>query len=313
MSNDLNRRGFLKQSVALSAGVASSISLEEKASAANLPQNHEQNVKTKLRKDMRSEPVKRMVVMGESNAYGMAAGDPRNEWVQTLANLLRQFQDEPLRVFNNSLPGNVISPDAPGYLPIVPGFFGTSPSAIERYEQDMISYKPDMVVYAYGLNDSRCGHKLESFMKAYRHIVRKTREKLPDALIVLVGPYWCTQYDPVAWSVKKRFPIVGDQLVLAYNKAISELADEYGAIFVDVYRVLEGALWLLNKDDCHFNDLGQSIIGQTIFIEIAAHCFFVAKKSKRMEKELNLNIRNTGGTQALPNVISSWRKMDRWK
>ncbi len=34
MSNDLNRRGFLKKSVALSAGVASSISLEEKASAA---------------------------------------------------------------------------------------------------------------------------------------------------------------------------------------------------------------------------------------------------------------------------------------
>ncbi len=62
------------------------------------------------KKDYRSEPVRRMVVIGESNAFGMCASDPRNEWVQTVANLIRDFQDEPLHLFNNAIPANVISP-----------------------------------------------------------------------------------------------------------------------------------------------------------------------------------------------------------
>ena len=41
-----------------------------------------------LRRDYRSQAVRRMVVMGESNAYGMNAGDPLNEWVQALAFLI---------------------------------------------------------------------------------------------------------------------------------------------------------------------------------------------------------------------------------
>ena len=57
-----------------------------------------------FRQDYRSQPVRRMVVMGESNAYGMSAGDPVNEWVQALAFLIRRFQDGPLRVFNNAIP-----------------------------------------------------------------------------------------------------------------------------------------------------------------------------------------------------------------
>jgi len=53
---------------------------------------------SRLRKDIRSKPIQRLVVMGESNAYGMAAGDPSNEWVQSLAGLIRRFQDSPLLI-----------------------------------------------------------------------------------------------------------------------------------------------------------------------------------------------------------------------
>ena len=151
-----------------------------------------------FQRDYRSEPVRRMVVMGESNAYGMSAGDPLNEWVQALAFLIRRFQDGPLRVFNNAIPANVISPRAPGYDPRWK--YGTAPSALERYECDMIEYRPDMAVYAYGLNDSRCGHVLESFIADYETIVSHTRRTLPDALIVLVGPYWNIQYDAEEWA-----------------------------------------------------------------------------------------------------------------
>jgi hypothetical protein len=78
--------------------------------------------------------------MGESITYGMAAGDLNNEWVQSLAGLIRRFQDSPLRVFNDAIPANVISPAAPGYDP--KDVYGTAaPSAIGRNEQDMINYR----------------------------------------------------------------------------------------------------------------------------------------------------------------------------
>ncbi len=272
---------------------------------------------SRLRKDIRSKPIQRLVVMGESNTYGMSAGDPNNEWVQSLAGLIRRFQDSPLRVFNNAIPANVISPAAPGYDPN--DVYGTAPSAIERYEQDMISYRPDLAAYAYGLNDARCGHSLDSFMQAYREIVVNTIKKLPDALVVLVGPYWNLQFDAQTWADPKyrgwfgKFNLPGDALVTSYNKAIAMMARETGALFIDLYSLLEGATWLLTADACHFNDIGQAMIGMKVFLDIAAHCSFLSLKSKRIEEELNLSIRTTGGTDALPYVIDSWRKTDTWK
>ena len=67
-----------------------------------------------IRRDYRADPVRRLVVMGESNAYGMSASSPKNEWVQVLAEGIREFQQESVRLFNNAIPANVISPDAPG-------------------------------------------------------------------------------------------------------------------------------------------------------------------------------------------------------
>ena len=270
-----------------------------------------------IQRDLRSEPVRRMVVMGESNAYGMNAGDPLNEWVQTLAFLLRRFQDGPLRVFNNAIPANVISPAAPGYAP--GHVYGTAPSALERFEEDMIAYAPDLAIYAYGLNDSRCGHPLDSFLQAYRHIVATTRERLPQALIVLVGPYWNLQYDADTWAEhparnrQGKFNLPGDELVLAYNRAIAELAREYSAVFADVYAATEGAAWLLTDDTCHFSDVGQWVIGQTVFAALAKRCSFLGAKSLRDAREAGFKIPTTGGTNALPHVIQTWRKPDTWR
>ena len=66
-----------------------------------------------LRTDKRSKPVRRLVVMGESNAYGMNACCAQNEWVQVLGNHIRECQGSPLRIFNNAIPSNVISPMPP--------------------------------------------------------------------------------------------------------------------------------------------------------------------------------------------------------
>lgn len=306
----MDRRKFMKNGASLTvAGLA--------FGNRNFGDNSYDKTDNGLRKDTRSEQVKRLVVMGESNAYGMNALDPGNEWVQVFASHIRKFQEAPLRVFNNSLPANVISPDAPGYDE--KSRDAIAPSAIERFEQDMISYKPDLALYAFGLNDSRCGHSTKSFVNAYRKILVKTRQSLPDALIVIVGPYWNVQYNVKAWADPEyrrdfgAFDKSGDELVLSYNAELPKLAREINGIFVDVYSILENAIWLLTDDSCHFNDVGHTIIGQAIFIQVASQCSFVSARSQRFEKETKIQITTTGGTNALPNAINKWRPVNQWK
>ena len=183
----------------------------------------------------------------------------------------------------------------------------------------MISYKPDLAIFAYGLNDSRCGHKPDSFMKAYREIVETTQKECPGALIVLVGPYWNPQYDAEHWQNSNKsgkfgkFGRPGDDIVTSYNEEIRLLAEELGILFVDLYTVLEGSTWLITADDCHFNDLGQRLIGMTIFSQLAQHCSFLAHSSHAMEEQLTSSVYNTGGTNAMPHVINTWRRDDLWK
>src|ERR1700680_3598511 len=113
-------------------------------------------------RDLRSKPVRTVVVMGESNAYGMCAIDPQNEWVQVVASKIRRHQDGHLQVLNNSIPSNVISPASPAYQSFR-GNYATAPSALERDSVDMIAHKPDLAMFAYGLNDSLCSPQSLAF------------------------------------------------------------------------------------------------------------------------------------------------------
>lgn len=269
-----------------------------------------------MRADFRSEPVRTMVVLGESNAFGMCAQDPQNEWAQVVAAQIRRHQDGYLRVLNNAIPANLISPASPAY-DSYEGSYATSPSALERYQQDVIAHRPDLVILAYGLNDSRCGHQTDSFMRAYESIVSDTRKQLPNSLIVLAGPYWNPQYDLEMWSRPEydemrdalgAFGRAGDDLVTAYNKAIGKVAEQYGCLYVDLYSFLAGATWMIHPDTCHYTDVGQATIGMLIFTTLAANCSFLAQKSIDAYTEGGAAIPNTGGTDGLPAAISRWRQ-----
>jgi len=262
-------------------------------------------------RDYRSEPVRRMVVIGESNAFGMCAIEPRNEWVQTLANLIRDFQGEPLQVFNNAIPANVIGPESPGYGTMV----GTKPSALERYKTDLIALKPDLAVIAYGLNDARCGNPAGKFLRDLEKIISDTRREA-NSLIVLTSPYWVPQFDPgLLDSMKVQhnygpapFNKVGREPVLSYVVGMREIAERYDCIFVDFFMANEGAVWLLNDDMVHYNDVGQRVIGQLVFNAIAARCSFIGRKSIRQAREGRFSIANTGGTNAMSKWIEIWHE-----
>jgi hypothetical protein len=245
----------------------------------------------------------------------MCASDPRNEWAQTVANLIRDFQDAPLRVLNNSIPANVISPRSPGHVTLPE--MGT-PSALERYESDLIAENPDLSILAYGLNDSRCGNPVEPFMEDLEKIVAETVEKT-DALVVLTSPYWNTQYNEKLWeSLDPKpewatgeyeiFAKTGRDLVWSYVTGIDKLARKQGCLFVDLFTPTENCVWLLHEDQCHYNDIGQRVLGQIVFNTIACNCSFVAEKSERIAREGGFDIVNTGGTQGMSRMIRGWHE-----
>jgi lysophospholipase L1-like esterase len=265
-----------------------------------------------MRKDYRSAPVKRLVLIGESNGFGMCASDPRNEWPQALAGLIRDFQDEPLFVLNNSIPGCVISPRSPG-SPFLPE--GSLPSALERYEEELIDSRPDLAVIAFGLNDSRCGNPVGRFIEDLETIVRGVRERT-DALVVIASPYWNTQYNEDLWKAHtpawvsdpawKAFTVSGDALVRSYVEEMRKLAARHSCLFVDLYSLTENCLWLLNPDQVHFNDVGHRLIGQAVFNAIASNCSFIGRKSARLAEEGHLDTTNTGGAQCTSRMIHHW-------
>ena len=72
-------------------------------------------------------PFHRMLVLGDSIAYGMCAHQAANVFPQVAAQLLRQFQAGEMTVLNRALPAEVISSHAPGYEE------SAKPSLVERY------------------------------------------------------------------------------------------------------------------------------------------------------------------------------------
>ena len=265
------------------------------------------------RRDYRGSPVRKMVVIGESNAFGMNASDPRNEWVQAVANLIRDFQEGPLQVVNNAIPANVISRRSPGYSS---EDNRSLPTALDRYREDLIMQDPDLAVIAYGLNDSRCGYPAELFLQDYEQIVRDVRNDT-DALVVLTGPYWNTQHDVELWSTVStnpnwvvdfgKFSKVGRDLVVSYVAGIRDLAERAECLFVDVFSPFEGSSWLLTDDHCHYSDIGQRVLGLAVFQAIAANCSFIGTKSLQIARQGDFTVRNTGGTQGMSRMNQLWR------
>jgi lysophospholipase L1-like esterase len=118
------------------------------------------------KKDYCSHPFERMVVLGESTVAG-GAWLPRIEdrWADVLASLINKCQQKPVEYHNKGIGANSISPRSPGYEA------SAKPSALERYQNDVIALKPDLFILCYGLNDMRAGMNVEDFREDMQTII----------------------------------------------------------------------------------------------------------------------------------------------
>ena len=139
----------------------------------------------KLTGDWWPDPFGVMVTLGESTTAGGWSSTPDRCWVNLLAGLITDFQDQPVRLINSGIGANVISTKVPSYKT------SGKPAANERLQKHVLDHDPDLLIISYGLNDARGATPIEMFRDELKSLIADVRSSC-DPLIVLLGPYYMT-------------------------------------------------------------------------------------------------------------------------
>ena len=211
------------------------------------------------KRDRHAAPFKRVVVLGESHVAGKL-------WVNVFAAQLTEFQGPPApEIINAGIGGNAISPRSPGY----PG--SEKPSAMERYQQDVIAKNPDLAIISYGLNDMRADMPAEDFREDLSTIVGAIKEAC-NPVIVLT-----TIYNMSAYKAFYPFNKGSVAATEVYNLVIEQVAKDHDALVSDIWDAQGGAPWVIAVDTVHANKLGHALIGNRVFETVAVHCSGAAR------------------------------------
>jgi lysophospholipase L1-like esterase len=217
----------------------------------------------KRQQDMRSEPVHRVVALGESTTWGYSVSSKDKCWVNRVVRSLEECQGAPIEFYNKGIGSNVLTPECPSYE------HSAKPSALERVDADLIALQPDMVFLSYGLNDSRGGTTLEVFRRAYQELVDRIRAAI-NPTIVLLNTYYMHEvlYDHEIWGASNY------EVTDEYNELIADFAEANHLILADIYSGEVGVDWIIDNDHCHPNDVGHMIVANRVFEAIVRNCSF---------------------------------------
>jgi lysophospholipase L1-like esterase len=213
------------------------------------------------RSDLWPEPFKKMVVMGESTVEGGPWLTRKTDrWVDVLARLIDACQENPIEYLNKGIGANAISPRSPGYAD------SAKPSALERYRADVIDHQPDLFVLCYGLNDMRAGMDVDEFSADMQTMIGEVARACRP-LTVLTTVYYMT-----GWRSYPPYDRGSVKLTETYNDAIRELGRKNGCIVSNVWEAEGGADWLINPDGVHANYVGNLLIANRVFRDLAVNC-----------------------------------------
>ena len=216
--------------------------------------------------DLRPNPVKRIVALGESSTWGYSVSSKEKCWVSQVTRMLEEFQGLSIELINQGIGSNVITAESPSYE------HSAKPSALERVDKELIAHNPDLVFLSYGLNDSRGGTQPEVFRRAYQELVDRIRAKI-DPLIVIVNTYYMHE---VLYSDCEHWEESNYDITEVFNLVIKQFAEANGLVLADIYAAEVGVDWIIDEDHCHPNDLGHRIIANRVFEAIVRNCSFPA-------------------------------------
>ena len=221
----------------------------------------------KRQQDLRSAPVHRIVSLGESTTWGYSVSEKSKCWVSQVNGMLEEFQGSRIEMINQGIGSNVLTAMCPSYE------FSAKPSALERVDDELIAYNPDMVFLSYGLNDSRGGTPPAIFRGAYQELIDRIRRKI-DPIIVVINTYYMHE---ILYTQCEHWEESDYEVTDVFNLVIRQIADANKLILADIYSAEIGVDWFIDPDHCHPNDLGHRIIANRVFEAIARNCSFVAQ------------------------------------
>ena len=222
----------------------------------------------KRQTDLRSEPVRRVVALGESTTWGYSVSSKEKCWVNQVIRMLQEFQGSEVELINQGIGSNVLTPECPSY-PV-----SGKPSALERVDDELIAHEPDMVFFSYGLNDSRGGTTPAVFRSAYQELIDRIRARI-DPTIVVLNTYYMHE---VLYDNSEHWGQSDYDVTEVFNLVIEQIAEANRLILADIYSAEVGVDWIIDMDHCHANDLGHRIIANKVFEAITRNCSFVASQ-----------------------------------
>ena len=218
--------------------------------------------------DFSNKEFRKLVVLGDSITAGGWASTAERCWASQLAKMINEYQRVPLQLVNVGIGGNVLSTKSPAYP------HSGKPAGDERLDKHVIAHNPDLLIIAYGLNDSRGGTSLEVYSQALRDVVGMVRTRIQPT-IVLLGPYFMTKFEEygAAWAHSSV------EALRDLTRVTHEVAQQTHSLFVDLLTVYSDAPWLVHPDGVHAHDVSHRVVANTIFNVLAANCSGISQET----------------------------------
>ena len=187
---------------------------------------------------MEKSPYFRVVVFGASNTERYLPG---LHWSDILEVGLRQRYGRKFHLINSGVSGN------------------QTVEALKRFERDVASFAPDIVIITLGGND--CNPKPEKFVSAndfvknMSEIVRRVREL---GALPIIQTYYKMDLEAMVPERAENF--------VKYMELVREAARQNNVFLVDQYKLFEAfppavLRYKLLLNAMHTNDLGNAVIG----------------------------------------------------
>lgn len=212
---------------------------------------------------MEIKDIKKIVTFGDSVTFGLAATSQDKCWSSLVASMLERFKGSPIELVNQGISASILSKETPAYE------YAVNPCGLERLKTDVIDEKPDLLVIAYGLNDSRGGTSPRVFRRDYQRMIDEIRSEI-DPMIVVLNLYYMHEefYSYENWDQSDY------EITEEFNLIIRQIAEKNSLIYADVYGAQAGVDWAVSEDHCHPNDLGHLLIANRVFEAIVRNCRF---------------------------------------
>ena len=126
----------------------------------------------------------------------------------------------------------------------------------ERFKQDVLTHKPDLILIDYGLNDRGCG--LEKAYIAWNHMIKLAKDHGIKVILLTPSPDQSVNYADVANELNKH--AVQIRRIAAENQV--GLADSYQA-FEFLYQDKEQLSKYMSQVN-HPNQLGHELIANEL-------------------------------------------------